>query len=264
MTVTSVPSLRADDELEPDEATADHREAATRAESRANPRGVVERPEHDRIGAVGPGQRQQPRPGASGEKQPLVRQLRPVFERYDPTLPVDRCGRRARPEVDAGGGETVSPGDTLRLRDFGNDGILGQRRPLVGRVRLGADQRDRPGVTPLPERQCSTRAASPAPTITIPVMGQASLAARLAASPSRSASWIVAICPPGRAIPAVAETGPLRRSQPGHLAVRRNQADAQADKRTWATIFDPMNRHGWLLPRFASEGVGGDGEPRSL
>ena len=123
-------------DLGADEAAADHDDSRPVAGEPAQPAVVVERAEVDDL-AVAPAEA--PRPAAGGEQHLLV--AVPV------TLVVDRAGRSevdagdspGQPEVDS---ELVGPLPDRALLAAAPE-LLRQRWTLVGRMRLGADERDR-------------------------------------------------------------------------------------------------------------------------
>jgi len=65
---------------------------------------------------------------------------------------VDGRGGAGRAEVDPGLGEALGAADRLGDRGLGDHRVLRQRRALVGRVRLLADQRDAAGVPGVAQR----------------------------------------------------------------------------------------------------------------
>src|SRR3989454_9125894 len=123
-------------DLAADEPAADHREAHALARERAQAAVIVQGAEIDDLVGL---ERQAPRDAARGEEQllvpihraPVVRHTaRPGIERRDPPPQVQRRARRGRLPPDLLFGLALPEG-------------LRERRPVVGRMRLGADQADR-------------------------------------------------------------------------------------------------------------------------
>jgi hypothetical protein len=136
-------------ELRSDPPGADHDHLAARLETPAQRVAVRERAQVvDRV-QVGAGDRQPTRFCARGQQQPVVAELAPVLEPDLGAARVERAHGSAGDQLDV-----VLTVEGLRMdigllaRGLRAQVILGQRRALVGSLRLGADQDD-PAVEPL-------------------------------------------------------------------------------------------------------------------
>ena len=151
---------RAGRELQADEAAADDGDAAAGPRCGADRERVVEGAQIDAARSDGPAAAA----GAASRRSPAAAcrraSARAVGERTVLRRAVDR--RRPRPAMDRcrALGETLVAGDrssaSARLADHR---VLGQRRPLVGQMRLVADQRDRAVIADLAQRKRGARAA---------------------------------------------------------------------------------------------------------
>ena len=134
--------------LEADVAAADdqrpHAGADPRAESVCI--GEVAHEQHARQIAPGLG-RQAPRAGARGEGEKVVGKGASVGEADAPRRTVDRGGGRPGQELDAFAlVEARRPQEQPLARRLALEVGLGERRPLVGRHRLAADESQRPAM----------------------------------------------------------------------------------------------------------------------
>ena len=144
-TIASRPSWRMHrGNLEPDIAAADDDDAPRVVERGAQPPDIVDLAERKHAGEPDAGQRQVARAGAGGEHQRVVVEA-PAIARGDLLArQIDGGGRRAELELAPCDRPSSFRGAAAacRSRPFLQEG-LGQRRPLVWRVRLVADHADR-------------------------------------------------------------------------------------------------------------------------
>ena len=136
--------------LETDESRADHHHPSTLSgcgELLADGEAVVERAQReDARHPVGAGQMASPRTGR--DDQSVVSELGPVLEADHPGLGVERGRAVAEAELEAEGVERIGGVvvDPLDVPETCEE-LLGERRPVVGRVPLVADDDHRSGVT---------------------------------------------------------------------------------------------------------------------
>ena len=130
--------------LQPDEAGADDDDGLGGLEARVDGVGFGERAQvHDPV-EVGAFERQQPVAGAKGEHQMVIRKRRAGGEMDARGRAVDSCHAVAEQEVDAAGFvEGVRPQHQPVGGHLAQEISLGERRALVGRRRLVADDGDR-------------------------------------------------------------------------------------------------------------------------
>jgi hypothetical protein len=153
----------------PDEPAADHhdsrcpRRAQQGPQVRAQPGAVVQGADHvpaaARSGGAGHAEPARAQPG--GDDQAVEADGGAVGQREDAAVQVGGGDRGAEPELDVGDRRPPPEGDPLVQRrqivsavppglggagQFVGEQFLRQRGPVVGQVRLGADDRDRAGV----------------------------------------------------------------------------------------------------------------------
>ena len=146
-------------ELEADEAAADDGDTVAGAEMRANGERVVEGSEIDAARAE-PRHRQLARrssrwPAAACRKAGSE----PSDRRTNMRCAVDRHGLNGVDMPDRSLGQHLVAGDRLDLRRVADHRVFGQRRALIGQMRLVADQRHRAVKAEIAQRQCCSPAA---------------------------------------------------------------------------------------------------------
>jgi hypothetical protein len=130
-------------DLGPDPSRPDDHEAPTAGDALADPLGVAQLAEVEDALEIGAGHSQSPGRGAGGEEQSVVPEALTSGEHDLRGLRVDLFHRRRRAQLDVMLGVEVGVVDEeLLALGLGPDEVLGERRALVGRLVLGADQDD--------------------------------------------------------------------------------------------------------------------------
>src|SRR5262249_34997431 len=132
--------------FEPDEAGADHRDLAARAERRAECQGILDGAQVGERLAVATRNREAPRPRAGREQQAIVGDGAAVGEAEALRRAVDLGDLAAEAKLYAGIG-VVACGLKIGAldRNLAGEQLLRERRALIGWMKLVADQHDLAG-----------------------------------------------------------------------------------------------------------------------
>ena len=130
-------------DLEADETAADDHHGLGAGQGAADRHGVLDAAQSQHAGKIAPRDRQAPRAAAGREGQPRIGQDLAVGEVHRLIGAVDRRHGDARHEGDILAGNRLgrTQGQSRRVHLAEQHGFR-QRRPLIGRMRLAADQRD--------------------------------------------------------------------------------------------------------------------------